>query len=88
MAQETKTLTDKAAKSRRLALRANAAKRTKRTGKLLGMAEEFDREAAGAQAAEPIDDRPVHPFVGTAPAAGSAASEAPLDGKRKATRKA
>jgi hypothetical protein len=73
-----KLLQDRAAKARRLALRASGANRTRRSERLLERAGELEREAGEAKAAEAAEPVTVHPFIGSAPEAGIGVAAAPL----------
>jgi len=76
---ETKLLQDRAAKARRLALRASGANRMRRSERLLKRADELERAAGEANAAEAAAPTTVHPFIGTAPEGDTGAAAAPID---------
>ena len=79
MSDEARQLQEKAARCRRLALRASRTSKAGLSDRLLRRAAELDRLAGAAERPDPGSDGPVHPFLGRAPGGGAAGGAATLD---------
>jgi hypothetical protein len=78
MSDEERRLREKAARCRRLALRASRTGKIELSDRLLRRADELDRLAGATGHPEP-SVAPVHPFLGRAQSGGDAQGAATLD---------
>jgi hypothetical protein len=78
MSDEERQLRERAARCRRLALRASRTSKPALSDRLLRRADELERLGGAAERREP-SAAPVHPFLGRAPGGGAAEGAATLD---------
>jgi hypothetical protein len=80
---DAKLLRDRAAKARRLALRASGAHRLRRSERLLARAAALEKAAGDAEAEDAAAPTTVHPFIGSAPETGTSGAAAPIEDDKK-----